>query len=302
VVKVSAANVIYSFSATHPPVARIEAGDQVVLETADCFSGQIRSAATTMRSIDRRLANPATGPLFISQAHPGTTLVVDILSLTPAERGLTATTPGMGVLGDLVDADRTRMAAVGPDGVAVLGRLLPLRPMLGVAGVAPARGEVSTIVPGPHGGNMDLLLAGAGTRLYIPVFQEGALFAAGDMHAVMGDGEVSGTGIETAGVAGLRFNVLAGTPADWPWLEGPEGWAVVVAGSDLKETLREATVQAVAMLTRVAGLDWADAYMLCGAAVNVRICQLVNPLFTVRAELPRAILGPEARLEEGFGR
>jgi len=282
---------VYSFAPGHPPAIEVSDGDVLPIETADCFSGQITDGGTLVPDIDRTRANPATGPVFVRGCSPGDTLAVDILDLQPNRVGLTVAAPGMGLLGDIVGQSRTLMARVENDVVRVAQLVLPLRPMLGVIGVAPQTGSVSTVAPGPHGGNLDALSAGTGSTVYLPVAHPGALFAAGDMHAAMGNGEVSGTGIEVGGTATVRLRVLHELPVSWPWLETHDTWGVLVSGGDLREISRLATQEMVCFLSSRLGCDFLDAYMICGSAMNLAFCQVVNPLYTVRAELSKAITG-----------
>jgi amidase len=281
----------YAFSAGLVPALSLDSGDAVEIETADCFSGQIQDEKTQVTDIDRRRVNPATGPIFVRGAAPGDTLAVDILDLRPGPHGLAVTTPGMGFLGDRVQVSRTRLVRLEAN-LATWGSLrLPIRPMLGVIGVAPREGEVSTVVPGPHGGNLDCALATAGTTVYLPIYHPGALFGTGDMHAAMGDGEVSGTGVEAGGHVTLRFHVRRDFPVRWPWLETPDGWVVIVSGEDLREISRIAAEEMVSFLMERTGRDFEEAYMLCGSAMTLAFCQVVNPLYSVRAEIPHLLTG-----------
>lgn len=289
--RLSADAVITSFSAEHPPILEVTAGDLVTVETADCFSGQIQDPATLVGDIDRSGANPATGPIAVQGIRPGDTLAVDVIDLRPASRGVTATAPGMGILGDIVPAARTHIVPVEGGVVHIGAATVPFSPMIGVIGVAPERGAVSTVVPGPHGGNLDTLLISKGSTVYLPVFHDGALLAMGDMHAAMGDGEVSGTGIEVSGTVTVRLRTVRQSPLAWPWLETPHTWAVMVSGTDLTELVRLASKEMVDFLSRRLECDFVDAYMVCGAAMRLAICQVVNPLFTLRAEIPKSVAG-----------
>jgi amidase len=262
-----------------------------LLSTADCFQGQIRSPETAVSSIDRRFVNPATGPVYVTGAAPGDTLAVDILELAPGPWGLTVAVPGMGLLGKYVKTERTHLVEVNSDGIQ-LGRVkIPYRPMLGVIGVAPAQGAISTVSPGDHGGNLDCTLIRQGSTVFLPVAVPGALFAAGDMHAAMGDGEISGTGIEVPGTALLRLRVLHDFPVMTPWIETGDTVAVVAAGATLEDASRTATLAAVNRIADQLRLDFADAYALAGACLRLRICQVVNPFPTVRAEIPKWLFG-----------
>ena len=190
------------------PVARIAPDTTIRLETADCFSDQVPGPDDVGRGLDWGSVNPATGPVYVEGAEPGDVLVVRIERVEVADHGVMCTGGGWGVLGR---AHRRALLAllVDRDGRARLGGrpALPISPMIGVIGVAPAGDDVACGTPGPHGGNMDTRLIGEGATLYLPVQVDGALLAAGDLHAAMGDGEVAVTGVEVAGAVTLQIGV-----------------------------------------------------------------------------------------------
>ncbi len=289
---------IYAFSAANGPAVEVDDGATLLLSTGDCYSGQIRYSDVTPGMIDPGKANPATGPVFVKGAEPGDTLAVDILELSPASWGLTVSCPGMGFLGSSVATERTHVVEVGPDGIDLGSVTLPYRPMLGVIGVAPAEGSVPTVAPGRHGGNLDCILVRQGATVFLPVSVTGALFAAGDMHAAMGDGEISGTGIEVPGTALLQLRVVRDFPVTTPWVDTGDILAVICAGETLEAASREACHLAIGLLGERLGLDFEDAYMLAGSALRLRICQVVNPRYTVRAEIPKWVLGKSGAQRE----
>ena len=289
-IRVTADNLIHSFTATHEPAVVVPDGATVLLTTADCYCGQVRDSDTKPSQVDRTRLNPATGPIYITGAAPGDTLAIDILELSPAGWGLTVAVPGMGLLGGQVATEQTRIVEINGEDIR-LGRVrLPYHPMLGVIGVAPRVGAISTVTPGMHGGNLDCTLAATGATVLLPVSHPGALFAAGDMHAAMADGEVSGTGIETGGTALLKLTILRDVRISWPWITNPSLWAVLVSAPTVEEAAKEAMRQAISRLQAAQNLTFEDAYMIAGSAVALRICQVVNPLVTVRAEIPASLL------------
>ena len=205
------ANVIYSFSARHQPVAELAPGEVIVVETADCYSGQVHQAGQSLEAIDHRKTNPATGPFYVSGTEPGDTLVVEILEIKTAQQGIMVVAPNMGVLGDQVAAPELRLIKLHETSISFGELTLPLQPMLGVIGVAPEAEEAEP-TSRPHGGNLDTKEIRPGSKVYLPVFHPGALLALGDVHALMGDGEVSGTAVETSAEVKIRVDVIKGSP------------------------------------------------------------------------------------------
>src|SRR5699024_7193599 len=189
---------VYNFSKDNEPSVKVEQGEKVRLETLDCFSNQIQSPEDELSSIDFSKVNPATGPVYVEGAEPGDLLVVDILDVQVKDQGVGVNGPGMGPLQDIV-TNEVKLLDVKEGKVTFNDIEFPMNVMIGVIGVAPKEGSVACGQPGDHGGNLDNKLITTGARLYFPVNVEGALFQCGDLHAAMGDGEISGAGLEIPG-------------------------------------------------------------------------------------------------------
>ena len=192
-------------------------GDTVTFETNDCFTGQIRSEDDLVTEIDLERINSATGPVAVAGAEPGDSLVAEILDVRPIEWGVATLIPGFGQLIEQVQAPLTRLFEVRDGEIRMNDRVsFPARPMVGVVGVATDGETLSNGLAGRHGGNLDDHLHGKGARIFFPVRQPGGMFAVGDMHASMGDGEICFTGVEIAGEVDIRFDLLKGKQATWP--------------------------------------------------------------------------------------
>jgi len=289
-IRVSRDHLFFSFHRNLAPAARVRQGEEVVLETHDCFQGQLKSEQDLIDALDWSHVNPATGPVFIDGARPGDVLRVDILEVAVSDRSTMVTIPGEGALGDVIEQMET--AVLRRDGGELLfrGLRLPRRPMIGVIGVAPAEGEVPNGTPGPHGGNMDCTLIAAGASLYLPVGVEGALFGAGDLHAAMGDGEIVVCGAESPGEVRFSARVvdLPGLPT--PFVENESLVATIAAAATADEAAAQATHSMARFLTAFAGLPLNDAGMLMSLVGELRFCQIVDPLKTVRFEFPKQVL------------
>ena len=205
------------------PVATVSPGDQFVVETHDTSTGRIYRAEDVpefVRIRDPRKVNPAAGPVFIKGAVPGDDLIVEILDIRLQPYGFVRVLAGAGVLQEGIEPDGVLMARIDGEHVVLGERLrLPLRPMVGVIGTAPADGVVYTAAPGPQGSNIDINAVTVGARVHLPVHVPGALLAIGDVHASMGDGEVSGTGIEIAGEVTVQVELVPGAAPARPWIE-----------------------------------------------------------------------------------
>lgn len=282
---------VFAFDGDAEPALTVRAGAALRLETADCFDDQVRAQDDVLDALDWDRINPATGPVFIEGAHPGDVLSILVEAIDVGRQGVMAVSPGFGVLGDQFPEQLHRIVPI-EEGTALIaeGIAVPLRPMIGVLGVAPAGAPVSTASPGAHGGNMDTRLIGVGSVLYLPVSHEGALFAAGDLHAAMGDGEICGTGVEVSGSIALRFDVRSDLRIKDPVLETRDLVVTIASAKTLDAAAEAATRHMAALLTERLGVSLEVATMLMSAGGDVQVSQIVDPLRTARFALPKAII------------
>jgi len=267
---------VYSFSKDHAPALRVTAPAQVTLETLDCYANQLRDGSGRTE-IEWDHVNPATGPIYVEGAMPGDTLKVTIDKIDVADFGVAC------------NGDEIRLIAVCGDNAMFLGRFqIPLNKMIGVIGVAPYGDAVNNATPGRHGGNMDTRLLGEGAVLYLPVAAEGALFGVGDVHAIMGDGEVGGTGLEIPANVTVTLEVIKGCAPEFPMVETSEVYAYIVSD----ETIDEATDTAVELMhgflkEKMPELSDEDVYILMSLVGSTEISQIVDPLKTARFVFPK---------------
>lgn len=276
---VSAQSVQYTFSGAHTPAAVIRSGDTVRLETLDCFSNRLRSGV--WQPTPREVENPATGPVFVEGAHPGSMLRVDVLDIHLEAFGVVESVAGSGCLGAHVRRNTARAVPM-RDGCAYLTETLniPVRPMIGVLGVAPASGAPMTMLPGPHGGNMDCTRITVGSTVFLPVFAEGALLAAGDLHAAMGDGEIGVSGLEIPGEVTLRLTAEDRFQLPFPVVIQGENIYAVASAPSLDDACEQAAGNLFRLICEAGGISEEDAVPLLTLAGDLHVCQIVNPLKT----------------------
>lgn len=282
---------VYTFSAENKPETRVQSGDLLSVRTKDCFSNQISSEAQLVTSLDYTKMNPATGPVFVEGAEPGDVLRVELLDVQCDAVGTVTTLPEIGPLADLCDTRTKRVPVV--DGKAHFNDItFPVNTMVGVIGVAPEAGvSVPTGFPGSHGGNLDCKLVVKGNTLYFPVRVAGALFQLGDLHAVMGDSELCGTGLEIQGTVIVRLTVIKKTPLDWPVLETRDCWYTMASAPDFPEALRHASVQMQRLVASATDWDRTDAYLYLSLRGDAELCQACKPCevdLIVRIGVPKA--------------
>lgn len=241
-IRISSDHSVIALGPGLPPAATVKSGDTVIFETLDCFANQIVCESQRMGDIDETNANPATGPLFIQGAEPGDTLKVEILSIKLDDHAVICELPGEGITGKTVDTESVKILPITGDGAVFSDSLtLPLRPMIGVIGTCPADESISTETPDYHGGNLDCVHIAEGAAIYLPVLVEGAMLAIGDLHAVMGDGEVCVCGAEIAGEVTVRVTVEKSNRLPTPFVVTEEACMTIFSA----ETLDEAGEHAV---------------------------------------------------------
>ncbi|GAA2658874.1 acetamidase/formamidase family protein [Paractinoplanes durhamensis] len=299
----------YTFGGREPALS-VKPGEAIELYTEDCFGGRVRTVDDLPSQVcEFPYLNPVTGPIHVEGAEPGDTLAVHFVSITPArDWAVSSTFPHFGALTGThttatlhppldelvwrydVDADAgiVRYHARRGD----FRMELPLDPMHGTAGVAPAAFESRmTIVPDTHGGNMDTPELRAGVTAYFGVNVPGALFALGDGHCRQGDGEVCGTGVEAAMNTVLILDLIKGVATPTPRFESDD--ALMSAGSarPLEDAYRMSQHDLVTWTTALTGLDVLDAYQLISQAGEAPVGNVCDPNYTMLAKVAKRYLG-----------
>jgi amidase len=270
--------VIWSFGPELEPVLEVEPGALVTFETNDCFTGQIRDESDLVTGIDMQRINSATGPVAVRGAEPGDSLIAEIVDVRPVEWGVATLIPGFGQLTEHVQSPLTRRFQVVDGEVRMNDRVrFRARPMVGVVGVSTDGDTFSNGLAGRHGGNLDDHLHGKGARIYFPVRQPGGMFAVGDMHASMGDGEICFTGVEIAGEVDIRFDLLKRKQATWPVTELPDRWVPHATADDYADALQLVSEEAARLLVDEHGFSIEDAFIFLSVACDAGVAQGCKP-------------------------
>ena len=286
--KLTTDKVIFAFCKDNAAVAAVDAPATIDVVTKDCFSNQLREPEDTMEGLDWDATNPATGPIYVNGAEPGDTLKVTINKIDVDEKGTVCALEGEGTLGHMISGSHVRIVHI-EDGCAVFTPeiRIPIKPMIGVIGVTPADGSINCGTPGTHGGNMDNKMVTEGAVMYFPVATEGALLALGDVHAVMGDGEIGVTGLEIPAEVNLTIEVIKGQAPEYPVLENEDIFSVIVSKETVDEAAEKATELMKEFLEKRMDISSPDIIMLMSLVGNLEVCQIVDPLKTVRFVFPK---------------
>ena len=284
---------------SHEPVLRIADGDTVVTTTVDAFGKDASDTSVTPRG------NPQTGPFYVENAEPGDTLVVLLDRISPNRMiGYTGSVVAPNVVDphyvrELPDRELAEWRVDTAAGTATLTKpqtklgdfTIPLAPMLGCFGVAPAQGQaISTATSAEHGGNMDYRGFIAGVTVYFPVFVSGALLHVGDGHATQGDGEVVGTGIEISMEVQFTVRLIKGKRIRWPRGENADYIFTVGNARPLDQAVQHATTEMLRWLNEDYGLDTTAASLLLGQCVEYDLGNIFDPAYTMVCKVRKALL------------
>lgn len=290
-IRISSSQNVVTMSPDNPPAASCPLGSTITFETRDCYDEKIQGEQDLFHTADPGRINPASGPVYIEGTRPGDILQVEILRIELADHGCMALAPGDGPLGEDIREEVTRIIPV-REGRALIreGLEIPLRPMIGVIGTAPASQAVPTGTPGEHGSNLDCRKIQEGSTLFLPVQVPGALLAVGDLHGVMGDGETAGCGLEISGRVTVKVSRWEGLRLPVPSLKTADEYITLASGENLDQAVWLAGRKMASFLIEAGKLEPWEAIMLLSLEGNMEICQVVNPLKTARMAIPASLL------------
>ena len=300
------------------PVMRVKPGTVLRLWSDDAFGGALRSVDDlSSAKVDLRFVNPQTGPFFVEGAEPGDTLALHLVAVEPAREwaasaaipffgGMTSTDRVVTLQDPLPDTtwiyelDRDRKT------VAFAARHsdhrieLPVEPMLGTVGVAPAGGEVrSSLVPDRFGGNMDTPEMRAGSTVFLGVNVEGAMFSVGDGHYRQGEGEACGTAVEGAMTTTLIVELIKGRAPGWPRIENDSHLMTIGSSRPMEDSWRIGNAELVHWVGQLCGLHPMDAYQLCSQIAQVPIANVVDANYSVVVKAAKTLI-PGANAYDGI--
>lgn len=286
---------------SHPPVLTIADGDTVITTTVDATGRDAHGEEVCQGG------NPQTGPFYVEGAEPGDTLALYLDRLTPnrdigvawqivapnvVDPWYVKDLPSANQLAEWrINHEQGTVTLVKPSDTRLGNLTLPLAPMLGCFGVAPDRGQaISTATSGPHGGNMDYNGFVEGVTVYFPVFVPGALVHVGDGHAVQGDGEIVGTGIEISFDVQFTARLLKGKRIGWPRGENSDYIFTVGNARPLDQAVQHATTEMLRWLQTDYGLDALGANTLLGQCVKYDLGNIYDPAYTMVCKVSKRLL------------
>lgn len=300
VVEVRPDSYSYVFSPYREPAARVKPGQKVVVHCNDAFESRIQSVddVPSVALAGAKFLNPQTGPIFVEGAEPGDTLAVHIEDieatrdfavscLIPYFGGLTSTSVTRTLQAPLEEKVWIWRLKDGSLRCDELGVTLPWQPFMGTLAVAPDLEAITTLAPGPFGGNMDVPDVCPGNTVYLPVWNEGALFYTGDTHARQGQGELCGVALEITSRATFVFDVIKDSPITWPRIESPDRIMTVGSARPMEDAARIAYAELVLWLEADYGWPRLDAYELLTQAGNLYVGNMVDTTYSLVASVEK---------------
>jgi amidase len=295
----------YTISALNKPRLYVDPGDTVRVETEDAFSGQVRKEGERRDVVKQPYSNPQSGPIYVNGAERGDTLAIRIENIEPltgqgATRIVSFWYPARHdteLLLKFLDSKEiphgTKVCPIRNGKVFFGNFVLPYQPMIGTIATAPLAETYLTRFPGPYGGNMDIKEVSVGATLYLPVWVDGALLHLGDVHAIQGEGELSGAAVEMPSKTLLNINLTKGRSIDWPRIEDREALYCIAAtetGRTFEDAIRLGFTQLMFWLEQDYGLNRWDALELLTFVSKIS----VGNFWTVAVGFPKRFL-PERR-------
>src|ERR671919_1256084 len=296
----------YVFNPYRDPIAQVNPGERVTIHTDDAFESRItkKEDLPSRALATAKFLNPQTGPIYVKGAEPGDTLAVRIESIEPTrDFAVSVLIP---YFGGLTSTNLTRtLQEPLPERVWIwdlveggdklvneeLGVKLPWEPFLGTLAVAPDLEAITALAPGPFGGNMDVPDVKPGNTIYLPVWNQGALFYTGDTHAAQGQGELCGVALEITSKVTVSFDVIKGKKIEWPRIESPDKLMTVGSARPMEDAARIANTELVLWLEAEHGYDRWDAYQLLTQAGGLYVGNMVDTVYSLVASIDKKHLG-----------
>lgn len=293
-------NPVYYFDERYSPITSISPGEKIKVHSLDTYSGQIDTEEVLRSQIDKNRLTPLTGPIFIKGVEPGDSIKVFIDKINLNDKGIMVVSPGMGLLGEHIEKDNTKLMKVYRKEIYFNETIkIPVNPMIGVIGITPIGNPVRAYTPGDFGGNMDCKEITEGSEVHLPVFLTGGLLSLGDLHAIMGDGEMSGTGVEIAGNVELHVEIQKNAQIKRPRVKTKDFWITIASSVTFEDAIKLAYMDMVYFVQKQMNMEFADAYRFVSAVADARISQyvylkdqdLVSALMTAKVVIPRKLIG-----------
>jgi len=295
----------YVFSPYLEPAAKVDPGDTVIFYTEDAFESRIKTVEDLPKKALKtaKFLNPQTGPVYISGAEPGDTLVVKFESIEFTRDW--AVSAIIEYFGGLQSTPTTRMLQPPLEEKVYIWKAIedgkyfyneeidvkvPANPFCGTCATAPDIEAIQALTPGAFGGNMDVPDVRPGNTIYLPIYNKGALFYIGDCHAAQGQGELCGVALEITAKATIKFDVIKGKSIEWPRIESPDKIMCVGSAKPMEDAARIAYAELIDWMVKDYGFSTIDAYELLSQVGGLYVGNMVDTTYSLVASIDKKYL------------
>lgn len=284
-------DIIHIMSKNNLPVCYMHSGEIVAIETASPgFTQEKFNEIRETGNFPKRILS-ITGPIYVYDCKIGDTLKITIEDIKLDEIGKMWSGQWIGYLMDEMQTCFLKEVKIIGNEVIFDNSIKDyIQPMIGTIGIAPANEDIDCLVPGIHGGNMDVKELGIGSVLYLTAQVDGGLVSFGDVHATMGKGELLGTGVEIGSTITTRIEILKSQDINLPVIENADNYIIIFSDKDVESACKELLKNSISIIMKANNLSYSDAYCFIGEFCDVGIAQLVNPLTTVTLTIPKRLL------------
>lgn len=284
-------NIIHSMSKNNVPAYYMHSGETVAIETTSPgFTQEKFDEIKATENFPKRILS-ITGPIYVFDCKRGDTLRITIKDINLDKIGKMWSGQWIGYLMDeLQTCFLKEVKVVGNEVIFDNSIKDYIQPMIGTIGIAPANEDVDCLVPGIHGGNMDVKELGIGSVLYLTAQVDGGLVSFGDVHATMGKGELLGTGVEIGSTVSAKIEVLKPQDINISVIENSDNYITVFSDKNVESACKELLKISIPIIMKANNLSYSDAYCFIGQFCDIGIAQLVNPLSTVTLTIPKRLL------------
>lgn len=283
-------NFINTFSMKNKPIVYLECNELIEVQTP-------RPGITTTdiqlfnegRKEPKRMLR-IVGPIFIRGIKKGDVLKVSVHSVEVDAIGKSWFGPWIGLLKNQVDRSTLKEYQISGDKIWISDDMcMDVKPMIGTLGITPLN-DVPCLTPGDYGGNMDIPTLSQGSSLYLKSYTDGALLGIGDIHAIMGYGEVVGTGIEVGGKVVLSVTKCEDNLSQIPLHEDINNYEIINSDPIYRKAVESVVKKAIAFLMERNNITFEEAYFLVGEFCDLLLTQVVNPSVTAMIRIPKKIV------------
>lgn len=284
--------IIHTMTNKNKPIAYIDENEKIKIETiSPGFNEEKFEEINKTKKFPKRVLS-ITGPIYINGCKKNDILKITVEDIILKEQGKMWAGQWIGLLQNEIQDCFIKTVKIEDNKVHFNEDIIvDTKAMIGTLGLAPKEGEeIDCLIPNKHGGNMDVKEIGIGSSVYLKAEVDGGLLSLGDVHSLMGKGELLGTGIETGSYVILYIQNMKKQPWEYPIIENEDSYIIAVSGRNFKNTIKKACNAGINLIMRINNYSYNESYAFIGQLCDLEIAQVVNPLLTFTLKIPKKFL------------